>query len=156
MTVQELSQLISSYTVSTTIFPIEKQLFYSENGRKTYNATIKNKVNVKGFGIYIWVNSATGEVVYIGMAGKVKTDGSICDHSLSQRLKASRERCKETNKYIQTNDYLKNFMAAKNIDILDFYIFYTKTGEPPSYVEAVLLYNYFKRNNKLPVLNNAF
>ena len=47
-------------------------------------------------------------------------------------------------------------MAAKNIDILDFYIFYTKTGEPPSYVEAVLLYNYFKRNNKLPVLNNAF
>ncbi|MBK8820612.1 MAG: hypothetical protein IPN49_16575 [Saprospiraceae bacterium] len=36
----------------------------------------------------------TEEVVYIGMAGKIKTDGTIGDHSIQKRLIASRGKVK--------------------------------------------------------------
>lgn len=47
-------------------------------------------------------------------------------------------------------------MFANNIDSLRFYILYSKQSEPPAYIESLLLYNYFKTNNYLPCLNNAF
>ncbi|MCW3075226.1 MAG: hypothetical protein JWP69_2295 [Flaviaesturariibacter sp.] len=96
------------------------------------------------------------EVIYIGMAGKIKSNGTFCDHTLCDRLTASRGRDKLTEVDIQMNDYVKKFMAEKIIEILDIHIFYTKEGEPPSFVEALLLYNYFKKNRRLPILNKAF
>ena len=56
------------------------------------------------------------------MAGKVKTNGSLSNHSLQKRLLASRGRNKKTKKDIQTNDFVKNFIKVNNIVSLDFYI----------------------------------
>jgi len=32
----------------------------------------------------------------------------------------------------------------------------TKKGEPPAFIESLLLYNYYKKNNRFPMLNNSF
>lgn len=134
---------------------IEWSLFEKEDGRKLYNKLIRENVPDK-FGIYIWCNSQNKEIYYIGMAGKIKTDGTLSNHSLRKRLLASRGRDRETKKDIQTNDFVKKFMKENKIKTLDFYIAYSKEDVPPAYVEALLLYEYFKENKCLPKLNNSF
>lgn len=156
MKIAALTELIESYIDSFEMFQIHTQIFVTENGRKIYNKIIREKVRANSFGIYVWVNPDNEEVIYIGMAGKIKTNGAFCDHTLRDRLTASRGKDKQTKIDIQTNDYIKGFMIATNVDALDFYVFYTKEGEPPSYVEALLLYNYYKKSKRLPILNNAF
>lgn len=156
MIITEVEKLIGYYTDSNKKITISKNIFSSDNGRKIYNNIINKNICKNCFGIYVWVNSLTSEIVYIGMAGKIKTDGSIGDHSLRKRLKASRGKNKETRKDILTNDFIKNFMLKNNIDNLDFYIYYTKSDEAPSYLEAILIYKYFKHHKKLPVLNISF
>ena len=90
------------------------------------------------------------------MAGKIKTDGTLGDHSVQNRLLASRGINKSTKKDIQTKDYVHNYMIENDIEKLDFYIMYSKTGEPPAFLEALLLYKYYKKKNRLPILNNSF
>jgi len=124
-------------------------------GREKLNQTIRQNVKTK-FGVYVWVNKKTAEILYIGMAGKVKTDGSLGDHSIQKRLLASRGKDKVSKKDIQTNDYVSEFMTQNEIDSLDIFIMYSKKDEPPAYIEALLLYKYYKKNNKLPRLNNSF
>lgn len=134
---------------------IEWSLFEKENGRKLYNKLIRENVADK-FGVYIWCNSKTDKIYYIGMAGKVKTNGSLSNHFLNKRLVAPRGKDKETKKDIQTNDFVKEFMKVNSIEVLDFYIAYLKDDMPPAYIEAVLLYEYFKEKKCLPELNKSF
>lgn len=156
MTIEEIKNLIEPYIDEPTIhFNIEKQIFSNESGREIFNEKIRQNVEKK-FGVYIWLDTATNEIVYIGMAGKVRTDGTLGDHSVQNRLLASRGKDKSTKKDIQTNDYVRNYMINNDVESLDFYIMYSKTGEPPAYIEALLLYKYYKKNNRLPKLNNSF
>ncbi len=156
MTIEELKQIIEPYIEGPIIeFVIEKQIFSTANGRKMFNKEIRKSVENK-FGVYIWLNNATNEIVYIGMAGKIKTDGTPGDHSVQNRLLASRGKNKFTKKDIQTNDYVRNYMIDNNVEKLDFYVMYSKTGEPPAFIEALLLYKYYKKNKRLPKLNNSF
>lgn len=156
MTIEEIKNLIEPYIDEPTIhFNIEKQIFSNESGREMFNEIIRQNVEKK-FGVYIWLDTATNEIVYIGMAGKVKTDGTLGDHSVQNRLLASRGKDRSTKKDIQTNDYVRNYMIDNNVESLDFYVMYSKTGEPPAYIEALLLYKYYKKNNRLPKLNNSF
>lgn len=156
MTIEEIKNVIKPYIDEPTIhFNIEKQIFSDDSGREIFNEKIRQNVE-KEFGVYIWLNTSTNEIVYIGMAGKIKTDGSLSNHSLQKRLLASRGRDKSTKKDIQTNDYIRNYMIENDVESLDFYIIYSKNGEPPAYIEALLLYNYYKKNNQLPQLNNSF
>lgn len=156
MTIEELKQIIEPYIEGSIIkFVIEKQMFSAENGRKNFNEKIRKSVEKK-FGVYIWVNTSTNEIVYIGMAGKIKTDGTLGDHSVQNRLLASRGKDKSTKKDIQTNDYVSDYMIDNDVESLDFYVMYSKTAEPPAYIEALLLYKYYKKNNRLPELNNLF
>lgn len=156
MKIDEIKEVILPYIDEPIInFEIEKQIFSELNGREKFNQTIREKVDTK-FGVYIWVDKSSEEIVYIGMAGKIKTDGTLGDHSIKNRLLASRGRDKATKKDIQTNDYISAFMTNNNIDSLNFFILYSKQGEPPAYIEALMLYNYYKKNKKLPRLNNSF
>lgn len=156
MTIEEIKNLIEPYIDEPTIhFNIEKQIFSNESGREIFNEKIRQNVEKK-FGVYIWLDTATNEIVYIGMAGKVKTDGTLGDHSVQNRLLASRGKDRSTKKDIQTNDYVRNYMIDNDVESLDFYVMYSKTGEPPAYIEALLLYKYYKKNNRLPKLNNSF
>ena len=156
MTIEELKKIIEPYIEEPIIeFVIEKKIFSTENGRKMFNKEIRKSVEKK-FGVYIWLNTATNEIVYIGMAGKIKTDGTPGDHSVQNRLLASRVKNKVTKKDIQTNDYVRNYMIDNNVEKLDFYIMHSKIGEPPAFIEALLLYKYYKNNKRLPKLNNSF
>jgi len=156
MTIQEIKEIILPYIEEPIIdFEIERQIFSEKNGRKTFNKKIRDKVDKK-FGVYVWVDKATNEIVYIGMAGKIKSDGIAGDHSIQDRLLASRGKNEITKKDIQTNDYIRDVMTDKNIETLNFYIMYSRTDEPPAYIEALLLYKYYKRNNRLPKLNYSF
>lgn len=156
MTIEEIKDVIIPYIDEPVInFEIEKNIFSELGGREKFNQTIRQNVKTK-FGVYVWVNKKTAEILYIGMAGKVKTDGSLGDHSIQKRLLASRGKDKVSKKDIQTNDYVSEFMTQNEIDSLDIFIMYSKKDEPPAYIEALLLYKYYKKNNKLPRLNNSF
>ncbi len=156
MTIEEIKDVIIPYLDEPVInFEIEKNIFAELGGREKFNQTIRQNVKTK-FGVYVWVNKKTAEILYIGMAGKVKTDGSLGDHSIQKRLLASRGKDKVSKKDIQTNDYVSEFMIQNEIDSLDIFIMYSKKDEPPAYIEALLLYKYYKKNNKLPRLNNSF
>jgi hypothetical protein len=156
MTIIEITDVLRPYIEEPVInFEIEKSIFAELGGRKKFNQTIRQNVKAK-FGVYVWVDKKTAEILYIGMAGKIKPDGSLGDHSIQNRLLASRGKDKVSKKYIQTNDYVSNFMTQYEIDSLDIFIMYSKKDEPPAYIEALLLYKYYKKNNKLPRLNNSF
>jgi len=156
MNIDELKEIILAYIDEPIInFEIEKHIFAEINGREKFNQTIRENVDTK-FGVYVWVDKATGEIVYIGMAGKIKTDGTLGDHSIQNRLVASRGKDKISKKDIQTNDYVNTFMTNNSIDSLNFFVMYSKQDEPPAYIEALLLYKYYKKNGNLPKLNNSF
>jgi hypothetical protein len=156
MNIQEIKEIILPFIDEPIVnFEIEKTVFDEVDGRKKFNKTIRKEVAAK-YGVYVWVNKKTAEILYIGMAGRIKTDGSLGDHSIQNRLLASRGKDKISRKYIQTNDYVSEFMTQNGIDSLDIFIMYSKKDEPPAYIEALLLYKYYKKHNKLPRLNNSF
>ena len=154
MTIEEIKELLQPYVYGSDEFEINKEIFDRDRGRSAYNEIIRN--SVKGnHGVYLWENSLNGDIVYIGMAGKLKSDGSIGHHSISKRLTASRG--KDGNKKdILTNDYIHYFMKNNKINALNFYVFYSKADEPPAYLESFLLYKFLKRNKRLPKLNTSF
>lgn len=156
MTIEEIKSVILPYIDEPVVnFEIEKTIFTELDGREKFNQTIRQNVKTK-FGAYVWVDKKTAEILYIGMAGKVKTDGTLGEHSIQNRLLASRGKDKISKKDIQTNVYVKDIMTQNEIDTLDIFIMYSKIDEPPAYIEALLLYKYYKNNNKLPRLNNSF
>jgi len=164
MNIQDIQKILTEYTKNNIVsFLVNKDLLEQDANRKgnekiMYNKLIKDKVEKK-HGIYIWENDESKEIIYIGMAGKIKQNGIIGDHSLDQRLKASREQIKINgkNKDITTGKYLLNKMNELKFSKVKFYIVYIEAKQfPPTYVESILLHAYYIKNEKLPILNNAF
>lgn len=157
MKIEQIKELVKELIEEENIveFQINQDIFQTELGREEFNQTIRDNVEKK-LGVYIWVNSENNVIVYIGMAGKLKNDGEFVKHSIQNRLLASRGKDKLTKKDIQTNDYVKKLMKEHSIKTLDFHIMYSKIGEPPAYIEALLLYKYYKKNGCLPLFNNSF
>ncbi len=157
MKIEELEKLVNKHAKnSIKELDIDLQLLNESNGTKLYNKKIRKEVEDK-HGVYIWCDTKNNKIVYIGMAGKIKTDGSLSKHSLQQRLIASRGKDKTTKKDISTAVFVKNFITKANIDSLKYYVFYINDNTPASYIESILLYEYYKKkDNKLPELNNSF
>lgn len=156
MQFKEIKEIILPYITQPIIdFKIEKQIFSEKNGRKLFNEKIRSNVD-KRHGIYVWVNTATNEIIYIGMAGKIKADGTLSEHTVQSRLLASRGKNKTTKKDIQTNDYIHDLMIDYNIETLNFFIMYSKSEVPPAFIEAMSLYEFYKKNQRLPKLNKSF
>jgi hypothetical protein len=78
--IEEIKDILKPY--------IEEPIFSTEKGRKIYNGTIRKSVEKK-FGIYIWLDITNNEIIYIGIAGKIKTEGTPSEHSIQNRLLAS-------------------------------------------------------------------
>ncbi|WP_348800050.1 hypothetical protein [Flavobacterium adhaerens] len=154
MTIPEIMQIANDYIDNNTAFKVPHQLFLQPNGRNLYNQLIRQQIQANSYGVYIWVNSQTAEIIYIGMAGKMKTNGQIGSHSIENRLVATRG--KVNGRDVLTNDYLFSFMRNNNLESLTFHILYTNNQTPPSYLEALLLYNFYRQNEVLPSLNNSF
>ena len=156
MTIEKAKQVLYQHVINPIIeFEIERNLFIDEKGRDKYNSIVRNNVENRN-GVYLWVNSGNNEIIYIGMAGKIKSNGKYGNHSIQKRLLAARGKDKMTKKYVQTNDYIRNIMTDKDIQKIKFYIMYSKIGEPPAFLEALLLYEFYKINTRLPMLNSSF
>lgn len=156
MKVNQLLEKIKNYVKGSIVsFSIDDKLFQKADGRKRFNNLIRENVQDM-FGVYIWCNLQADEIYYIGMAGKVRTNGTLSNHSLQKRLLASRGKDKLSKKDIQTNDFIKIFMEENNVKSIDFIVLYLNDGVLPTYLEAVLLYEYYKVKSCLPKLNNSF
>jgi hypothetical protein len=123
--------------------------------KNIYNEFIRKNVSQKP-GVYIWYDSKNQDVLYIGMAGKIKTNGELTNHPISKRLQAPRIKDFETKKDITTNRYIPAVLQLFGLEEIEFHILPCKENEPAAYVESTLLYNYFKAHGVLPILNNAF
>lgn len=154
MTITESMLIANEYIENNIVFEVPQQLFLQPNGRNLYNQLIRNQIPLNTYGVYLWGNTETGEILYIGMAGKVKTNGQLGSHSIENRLIATRG--KVNGRDVLTNDYLFNYMQNNNVASLAFYVFKTNAQTPPSYLEAILLYNFYSQNGVLPILNNSF
>jgi hypothetical protein len=131
---------------------VHKGLFAPDN---KYNSFIKENVQQKP-GVYIWYEKKNKEVLYIGMAGKIKTNGKLTNHPISKRLQATRCKDVSTKEDVSTNKYIAAILEVFEVDEVEFHILTCKENEPAAYIESILLYNYFKEQKVLPILNNAF
>jgi len=164
MKIQDIQKIISNYTKNTfNSFVVDKDLLMQDvnqkkYARRKYNKHIRENVEKK-YGIYIWENDENKEIIYIGMAGKIKQNGIVGDHTIDDRLINSREQIfingKKTD--IPTGEYLLKKMNLRKFSKVNFYIIYLDTSTlPPTYIESVLLYEYLKIKKQLPILNNSF
>ncbi len=146
--IREVEHLTETHEVIT----IKRSLLTPENN---YNSFIKENVAKKP-GVYIWFDTKNQEVIYIGMAGKIKTSGQLTNHPISKRLQATRSKDVATKKDITTNRYIAAILEIFEVQEIKFHILPCKENEPAAYIESILLYNYFKKNGVLPILNNAY
>jgi hypothetical protein len=131
---------------------INQELF---NPIEKYNKFIRENVDAKP-GVYIWYDHLNHEVLYIGMAGKIKTNGELTNHPISERLQAYRCADKVTKSSITTNKYVCEALKVLNISEIKFFTLVAKQDEPAAFIESVLMYHYYKLHKVLPILNNAF
>jgi hypothetical protein len=134
-------------------FELDKMTFENKGG---FNKFIREKIDPIKLGCYIFSTPKNEEILYIGMAGKLKTNGQYSNHSIYNRLQASRTKDTITKKEINTEEYLKYLLDILNKEKLRISVMYVKNDVPSGYLEAVLLYQFYKRHGVLPLLNNAF
>jgi len=155
MNIFELKEKIIDFVEIEYTIEIPFELISSNNGFKEYNRIVREQV-LDLTGIYIWENFDTGNILYIGMAGKVNQQGNLVNHSVRKRLQASRKKDEVTNRDIQTNEYIYNLMVQENCFQLNIYVIHLTNGQMPGYIEAVLINAFYQANNCLPLYNNAF
>ncbi len=132
---------------------IEKRAFEIKG---EYNKLIREKIASNKLGCYIISTPDNEEVLYIGMAGKLKTNGEYSNHSIASRLQAPRTKDYVTKKEINTEEYLKYLLNVINKEKLRISVLFVKSNIPSGYLEAILLYEFYKKYGVLPILNNAF
>ena len=154
MKFESLRELVEHAISTEYKVQIFREILNTKNGKREFNKEIRAKVQNQ-IGVYLWENSKTKEILYIGMAGKVKTDGKFANHSVQKRLLASR--CKNLlGKDIQTNQYIKDILNQDNIETLNIHVFHLKENQLPGFIEAVLINAYFQEKNCLPRYNSSF
>ena len=155
MNVIDLKELIRNVISAEYSVIIRNEIISANNGLKEYNNLIRNQVQDLA-GIYIWENADNGEVLYIGMAGKVNQQGVLVNHSVRKRLQASRGKDPVTGRDILTNQYIRDLMLQENCNQLNIHVIHLQSGQIPGYVEAVLINSFYQQNRLLPRYNNAF
>jgi len=154
MNIENLHELIKEIISENYIVKINRESLIRINGLKEFNKKIR--LNIKDeIGVYIWENDSTKEILYIGMAGKVKTNGEFVNHSVQKRLLASRGK-DLLGKDIQTNQYIKDILNQDNIEKLNINVFHLKENQIPGFIEAELINAYFQEKKCLPKYNVKF
>ena len=139
----------NSVTINITNKEIKKDSFL----KKDYNKKIRDNIDEK-HGVYIWY--ADGKIIYIGKGGSINVNGEKKEHNLCKRLIASRGKDKNNNKDIQTKKYIKNIIESDEVKNFEIKVFYTKNDIPAGYVECLLLFEFYKKQKKLPKYNKSF
>jgi hypothetical protein len=123
MAIIEIYNLIRNNTTSiANPILIEYSLFQEENGLAHFNKIIRKRIENRP-GIYVWENADSGEILYLGMAGKICQIGEFTNHDIQKRMLATRGKDPVTNKDVQTNSYIKQIMASNNINNLNIHPF---------------------------------
>ena len=155
MTIQLLNEHIIDLISDKYCVLISRNIFNSSNGCKEFNRIIRTTVKNR-IGIYVWENNASKEIIYIGMAGKVKTNGEFVNHSVQKRLLASRGKDSSSGKDIQTNQYVQSILINDNMKEMNIHVFHLKENQIPGYVEAILINTYYQEKKRLPKYNSSF
>jgi hypothetical protein len=155
MNITQLKQHIRPSIENEYYIDLSSQLIQAPNGLVEYNQLIRTNV-LDLPGIYMWEIPTTEEVIYIGMAGKIKQTGQLVNHSVRKRLMASRGKDPETKRDILTNTYIKNIFTHETIDSLHIHVVHLIPNAVPAFIEAHLLNSYFQQNNLLPRYNHSF
>ena len=154
MKIASLTEIVKDQISDYYVLRITRNLINSNNGLGDFNKAIRDNVKNQ-IGIYIWENHDNNEILYIGMAGKVKNNGEFVNHSVRQRLLASRGK-DEKGIDIQTNKYVQNIILENAISQVNFHVYHLKENQIPGFIEAVLINAYFQKNKCLPKYNSSF
>jgi hypothetical protein len=125
--------------------------------------TLKNRPAV-----YVFSINNFSEIIYIGMAGKINSEGVCSNWSIRERLKAYRGKSKD-GKHIRTHDFIRQICIERNLNIkayegivfdqistFEVDVYYPKINIPAAFLEASFINEYFNHKNKLPKLNLSF
>jgi hypothetical protein len=157
MNLEQIKKTVSGLTNDKFVtLKIDISLFDdgSKKGYKSYNKYIKENVDKK-YGVYIFFNPIKQTAIYIGMAGKLNKN-SQPKQTLDERLTAHRYQNKVTNENINTNKWVFEIMKEHEIEELFIYVFYVNPKIPSAYIEALLLYNFYKIHEIIPIENSEF
>jgi hypothetical protein len=165
MNVENLLLTIKSLIgISQQSFSIGIGVLSKQGSQIVYNKFIRETLGKKPiFGVYIWVNPGTGEVLYIGMSGKLKwTDDRKSEvvpgsYSVQKRLVSSRGTL-NGKKDISTWEYLRDkVFKEENLESMSVYVLGIEPNQfSPSYIESLLLQNFYHKTEKIPRYNKSF
>lgn len=151
-------QLITSVLTNSNFVTLKIDIKLFDDGSKkgfaNFNEYIRANVN-KEFGVYVFFGPEKEIPIYIGMAGKLDKN-SQPNQTLDERLTAARYKNKVTDKWIMTNQWVFEIMKENKIQELFIYVFYANPNIPAAYIEAILLFEFYKKYNIIPSQNSEF
>ena len=153
MTLNNLLNYTAPFSIGSNQFLINSVNMNNVNGKRYYNATINLNV-LKQYGIYAFGNSLDNKLLYIGMAGTLKNDGTYKNQNLNGRLSLA-----ERDGFPNGFEYFRNLMNTNNFESLFFLVIYTNINNPPGYfpgfVEVSSIHQFYTQNNVLPMFNKT-
>ena len=152
MNINEIVHITSGLTKNKfETLKIDLTLFEngSKKGFEKYNKYIKENVN-KEYGVYIFFDNQKNTPIYIGMAGKLNRNSQPGDQTLDERLTNA------TRKDTPTKKWVFDLMKEHNIEQLFIYVFYANPNIPAAYIEAILLFEFYKKYKIIPIENSEF
>lgn len=132
---------------------IENGTFILSQGESVNKAVTDNNVP-NDFGIYLIYagKEAIGNLVYVGKAGSVETDGSSKKQGIKKRLVNQHSGMKRS-------EYFIKYMADNSTDLVfRWFKTYDELSKTviPALAEAEAIQRYFLKYGKLPELNKSF
>jgi hypothetical protein len=149
MTLEQFLILTKPFIEEFNQFTIQLHSINDTNGRSYYNNSVNENVK-PNYGIYAVCDTSDNSVIYIGKGGTIKNNGVFGNQNLNGRLKAPR------GVYNSSYEYFKKVMNDNSMENLTFLVVYSNSDNPPAYIEAVALLDYYNQNSTLPLLNNEF
>lgn len=134
-------------------FEVNKSDFGVINNKSIYNSLITKEVTENVYGVYIWYNKSNDKVLYIGMSGRIKkTNNGFSNggQDIRKRLISSR------GNDISTSNFLEKQFENRKLSQLSVIIIKVKEGISPTFLESLILQNYYTTKQELPPLNKAF
>jgi len=151
MTLNNLLNYTAPFSIGSNQFLINSVNMNNVNGKRYYNATINLNV-LKQYGIYAFSNSLDNKLLYIGMAGTLKNDGTYKNQNLNGRLSMA-----PRDGFPNGFEYFRNLMNNNNFESLSFLVIYTNIINPPAcfpgFVEVSSIHQFYTQNNVLPMFN---
>ena len=134
-----------------------------------YNKKVRSELHGNDIhGIYIWSRIDNGEIIYVGMSGKLiwkddsKTEVEPNSYSVQKRLVSSRGRHKlkgeKDKRELTTYEYLEKIVFnEEGIDKLNISVFKVDTDKySPTYIESCILHKIFSKEGVIPKYNKSF